>query len=139
MRSLRTSAVVVLAVMLSAGACAPATSAGTGELIPEELYPSRRGAPVVRVTNNNWSNMTLYAVRGTSRFRLGMVSSMSSAVFRLPPSVTSGSGGIQLLADPIGGFGNYMTPALHVSPGEEVRLDIQNQLSISTYSVFGRR
>ncbi|HEX2190255.1 MAG TPA: hypothetical protein VHG51_15210 [Longimicrobiaceae bacterium] len=138
MRPLRTSAFAVLAVMLTAGACAPATSAGTGELIPGELYPTRE-SPVVRVTNNNWSTMTLYAVRGTSRFRLGMVNSMGSAVFRLPPSLAAGASGLRLLADPLGGSGSYLTPALQVNPGEEVRLDLQNHLPISSYSIFARR
>ena len=139
MRSHLTTAVAVCAVVLLGGACAPATGAGSDSYLPDELAPARAAAPTVRVTNNNWSNMTVYAVRGSTRFRLGMVASMSTVVFRVPPSVLSGGDGLRLLADPIGGSESYQTPAIYVNPGEVVRLDLQNQLSISSYSVFGQR
>jgi FtsP/CotA-like multicopper oxidase with cupredoxin domain len=83
--------------------------------------------------------MTVYAVRGTSRIRLGMVTSMATQVFRLPEAVAGGAGGVRLLADPIGGSEQFLTPAMRVSPGDEVKLEIQNQLQISTVSIWGQR
>ena len=139
MRSVLATAVAVLSVVVLGGACAPAASGGAASL-PPELSPGGTGAPpTVRVTNNNWSNMTVYAVRGTTRFRLGMVTSMATEVFRLPASLTSGATGVRLLADPIGGTEQFLTPAVFVGRGEEVKLDLHNQLQISSVTVWGQR
>lgn len=139
MRSLHAAAVAVMAVAVFSGACAPATGVGSGSYAPEELFPGRKAPPVVRVTNNNWSTMTVYAVQGTSRFRLGMVTSMSTAVLRIPASILASASGLRLLADPIGGSETFQTPAIHVSPGDEVQLDLQNHLPISSYSIFAQQ
>jgi FtsP/CotA-like multicopper oxidase with cupredoxin domain len=138
MRSLLATAVAVLSVVVLGGACAPAAPGG-GSLAPG-MYPGESDAPPrVRVTNHNWSNMTVYAVRGTSRIRLGMVTSMATQVFRLPDAVASGAGGVRLLADPIGGSEQFLTPAVQVGRGDEVKLEIHNQLQISSVSVRGQR
>ena len=138
MRSVLAAAVAVLAVVVPGGACAPAASGGAASL-PAELSPATTAAPVtVRVTNNHWSNMTVYAVRGTARFRLGMVTSMATEVFRLPASVAGAAGGVRLLADPIGGSEQFLAPAVFVARGEEVKLDLQNHLQISSVSVRER-
>jgi hypothetical protein len=139
MRSVLATAVAVLSVVVLGGACAPAAPGGGGSLAPG-MYPGESDAPPrVRVTNNNWSNMTVYAVRGTSRIRLGMVTSMATQVFRLPDAVAAGAGGVRLLADPIGGTEQFLTPAVQVSRGDEVKLEIHNQLQISSVSVWDQR
>ena len=133
MRMLRKAAAVV-SITLSAGACASA--AGGSAAGPESgPYSGQRGA-TVRVTNNNWATMTVYAVRGTSRVRLGMVNSMATQVFTLPRSVMAGASGLRLLADPIGSNRVFLTPAVYVSAGEAVQFDIQNNLPISSVSVW---
>ncbi|HEX2093174.1 MAG TPA: hypothetical protein VHG28_12265 [Longimicrobiaceae bacterium] len=139
MRALRTAA-AVLFVALSA-ACAPAatsSSFASGPADEPAPAPARREHATVRVTNNNWSNMTVYVVRGTSRFRLGMVTSMTTAVFRLPMVHLAGASGVRLLADPIGSTQTYLTPVLYVSGGERVDFEIQNHLPISSVSVWGQ-
>lgn len=136
MRALRATAVAVLSVAALCGACAPATT-GAADYAPE-LYPGEGAPPTVRVTNNNWSTMTVYAVRGTSRFRLGMVTSMGQEVFRLPASLLSPAGGLRLLADAFGGDETFLTEAITVSEGERVELDLQNHLAVSSVSIFGR-
>ena len=139
MRSVLATAASVLSVVVLGGACAPAASGGA-VLLPPEMSPvSTAAPPTVRVTNNNWSNMNVYAVRGSTRLRLGMVTSMATEVFRLPASVTGGGTGVRLLADPIGGSEQYLTPAVFVGQGEEVKLDLHNQLQISSVSVWGQR
>jgi len=138
MRSLLRTAVAVASVGVFGGACAPAASGGAEALAPE-MYAGRPPAPpTVRVTNNNWSNMNVFAVRGTTRYRLGMVTSMATQVFRLPAAL-AGAGGVRLLADPIGGSEQFLTPAVYVRSGEEVKLELQNQLQISSISVWGQR
>ncbi len=139
MRSLLATAVAVLSLAVLGGACAPAVPAGAVSL-PPELYAGRSDAPpTVRVTNHNWSNMTVYAVRGSTRLRLGMVTSMATQVFKLPSALANGAGGVRLLADAIGGNEQFLTPVVQVSRGEEVKLDIHNQLQISSVSVWGQR
>lgn len=133
MRTLHT-AVAAVTIALSAGACAPA-----GNAFSEDGPSPRRQSATVRVTNNNWANMTVYAVRGTSRFRLGMVTSMRTEVFRIPRAVTGGASGLRLLADPIGSSQTYLTPTVYVREGERVDFDIQNHLAISSVSVWGSR
>lgn len=136
MRTLLTTVVAVLSLAVLGGACAPAAPGGAGALAPE-LYGGSGAPPTVRVTNNNWSNMTVYAVRGTSRFRLGMVTSMATEVFRLPGALAD-AGGVRLLADPIGGSEQFITPTVQVRSGDEVKLELQNQLQVSSISVFAR-
>ena len=138
MRSALAAAVAVLSVVVLGGACAPAASGGAASLPPELSRGGTGAPPTVRVTNNNWSNMTVYAVRGITRFRLGMVTSMATEVFRLPAALTGGAAGVRLLADPIGGSEQFLTPAVFVTHGEEVKLELENQLQISTVSVWGR-
>jgi hypothetical protein len=138
MRSVLATVVAVLSVVVLGVACAPAASGG-GSLAPELGVGEPEAPPRVRVTNNNWSNMTVYAVRGTSRIRLGMVTSMATQVFRLPDAVAAGAGGVRLLADPIGGTEQFLTPAVQVSRGDEVKLEIHNQLQISSVSVWEQR
>ncbi|MET0398933.1 MAG: hypothetical protein ABW277_19230 [Longimicrobiaceae bacterium] len=139
MRSVLATAVAVLSVVVLGGACAPAASGGA-VLLPPEMSPvSTAAPPTVRVTNNNWADMNVYAVRGSTRFRLGTVTSMATEVFRFPASLTSGATGVRLLADPIGGSEQFLTPAVYVGHGEEVKLDLHNQLQISSVTVWGQR
>lgn len=139
MRALLATAVAVLSAAVLGGACAPAASGGAGSLAPGMYAGLSEAPPTVRVTNHNWSNMNVYAVRGSTRFRLGMVTTMATQVFRLPPALASGAGGVRLLADAIGGNEQFLTPAVQVSRGEEVKLEIHNQLQISSVSVWGQR
>ncbi len=138
MRTLRI-AVAVSSLALSAACVSPGGSLEQGYAPGAvEASPVRRAPATVRVTNNNWADMNVYLVRGTARFRLGTVSSMSTQIFRVPAGAMGGVGGLRLLADPIGSSNGFLTPAVHVSAGERVDFDIQNQLPISSVSVWGR-
>ncbi|CAN5627664.1 MAG: hypothetical protein H0U67_05310 [Gemmatimonadetes bacterium] len=90
----------------------------------------------VEVTNHNWSDMRVYVVRAGNRFRLGTVSTMGTQVFQLPRALSSYTGGLQLVADPIGSREFYMTQPLSVIPGQLVSFKIENHLAISTVSVW---
>jgi FtsP/CotA-like multicopper oxidase with cupredoxin domain len=139
MRSLLATAVAVLSLVVLGGACAPAPRGGAESLAPETYTGRSDAPPTVRVTNHNWSNMTVYAVRGTTRFRLGMVTTMGTQVFKLPGALANGAGGVRLLADAIGGNEQFLAPPVQVSRGEEVKLELHNQLQISSVSVWGQR
>ena len=90
----------------------------------------------VSVTNHNWSDMRIYVVRAGNRFRLGTVSSMRTQVFSLPSNLSQTSGGVQLLADPIGSRERHVTPMLNINPGQLVNFKIENHLAISSVSIW---
>ncbi|HEX5438176.1 MAG TPA: hypothetical protein VFW98_13550 [Gemmatimonadaceae bacterium] len=97
--------------------------------------PVRRTEIPVEVSNHNWSDMVVYAMHLGTRYRLGTVTSMSSRDLRIPPGVAGISDGVQLVADPIGSDQVYVTEPIVTGPDEGIVFSIENQLSISTYSV----
>lgn len=129
----------VLAVAGVLGACAPAarTHAG-GDLgfLEGGQATERKGPTTVSVTNNNWANVNVYLLRGGTRYRLGMVTSMSTSVFRVPGTAVLSQGDVRLMVDPIGSSQGYVTPSLVVSPGDNVEFTIQNHLPVSSVSVW---
>jgi len=98
--------------------------------MPAEFSEAR-----VEVRNNNWSSMRVYVMRGTTRFRLGTVTSMNTEVFRLPRSFAGASGDIRLIADPIGSRETHITQSVNLGPGRLLSFQIENHLAISTVSV----
>ena len=135
MNALKTLA-LTLAAVISVAACATtARTAGTGT----EIYHGQDERAVVKVENRNWSDVTVYAITGGLRQRLGTVSSMGRASFRVPPHLLTGSRDLRLLIDPIGGGQEYLSPAVQVYGGQEVAFMVQNQISLSSIGVFNRR
>jgi hypothetical protein len=103
---------------------------------PAELQAGS-DTPVVEVTNHNWSDVVVYAVRETgSRVRLGMVTSMGTQALRLPRGLVNSIGGIRLVASPIASSSQFQTEPMNVWPGQTIELRIENQLGISTVQVW---
>ena len=92
----------------------------------------------VKVENNGWADVDMYLLRGSSRIRLGMVTSMGSQHFTIPEAYLNGSTDLRLYAHPIGGFAenDWVTQPLLISPGQQVALTLQNNLNLSSYSIF---
>jgi hypothetical protein len=76
----------------------------------------------VRVDNQAFADMTIYAVRGSQRLRLGLASGVSSTRLRIPNSLLFGSSVLAFIADPIGGGRLPVSQEITVSPGDEVVL-----------------
>ncbi len=70
-----------------------------------QTAPEERSETTVRVINNNWDDVTVYATRDGYRHRLGKVTSFTSRVFTLPPTFLIWSGELRLIADPIAPVG----------------------------------
>jgi hypothetical protein len=125
-----TRLLVPLLLVASLGGCAI--------LFPGADEDGPRSGPIrdakVFVTNHNWSDMVIYVQSGGQRVRLGGVTSMSSETFMLPPSVASST--FWLVADPIGSRYTHTTQAITVGPGDTVEYQIQNQIEISTVSIW---
>jgi hypothetical protein len=108
-------------------ACAPAT---------ERI---QLGAPesqtTLVVTNQNVSEMVIYALRGSMRTRLGSVAGMGTAQFRVSDVSINGVGDLRIVADPVGSPSVYTTSVINVVPGARVELRLEESLQVSSYSV----
>ncbi len=128
----RSSGIAMVAAMAaSAVAC---SSAGTMDRSANALAGEVEAT--VEVTNNNWSDMVVYAQRNGVRMRLGTVTSMTSARFDLPVPMLSGSGELYFVADPIGSDRAYRSPVVMVGRGQRVEFMLENNLAHSSLSVW---
>ena len=93
---------------------------------------------VVVVRNGNWLDAVVYAVRGATRIRLGSVTGLNTATFRMPTNY-SPDGTFQLMVDPIGSSTVYMSNDFVVAPGQHVELSIAPALSMSSVAVWSGR
>lgn len=136
MNALKTLAVALATALSAACAANSQKTAGTGT----EILRPEQEKTTVRVENRNWSDVTVYAILGGQRQRLGTVNSMGSASFRVPSHFLAAGRDLQLLVDPVGSSEEYMSPAMQVYSGQEVSLSVQNHLSVSSVAIFrGRR
>jgi len=116
------------ALVIGAGACATRHGAGTAP-------PPERVA--VTVKNTNWMDMDVFAVRGSTRSRVGSVTGLTTATFRVPANFAP-DGVLQFMVDPIGSDAAYVTEKISVSPGQRVELTIASVLRMSNYAVWSR-
>lgn len=89
----------------------------------------------IEVTNDNWNTVNVYAVLAGQAVRLGTVETAMTRHFQMPPDFEYASGQVHLLIDPIGGFNQYYSQALVFSPGDTIKLDVSNDLGLSSLSV----
>lgn len=75
----------------------------------------------VQVTNDGTQDILLYMYRDAFRYRLGRVSRMETARFRIPEADRMLSYQVQLVAEPIGGGPAFSTGALTWRPGQSIR------------------
>lgn len=92
---------------------------------------------VVIVNNSNYLDVDVFAVRGTSRARVGSVTGLSSATFTVPAHFAA-DGNLQLLVDPIGSNATYLTDKIAVGPGQSLELTVAAVLRMSSYSVWAK-
>ena len=74
------------------------------------------------VENRRPQMVTIYAVRHSSRYRLGMVSGNASETFRLRPQMVGPGGELRLAIDPLGDASQRFTRVIHVRAGDTVQL-----------------
>ena len=76
----------------------------------------------VRVTNEDWLDVTVYVIYHAKRFRLGRVIIGNTEVFVVPEGLIVGATELQFLGIPLASRDNRLTEPLIVSPGDEVTL-----------------
>lgn len=118
------------AVLLLGSACSSNAGPQNGPL------PSSSLATTVEVQNQNWSDVRIYVLHAGSRFRLGTVTSMARTSFTLPRSLQHSVTGIRIVAHPIGSNEQFALPTVSAVPGQTVSLRLENQLSISSVTVW---
>lgn len=89
----------------------------------------------LRVMNNNWSDMTIYAVRGGMRIRLGRVGGMSTGELRIPSGVMASSAPLRFLASPLASNRNFLSQVVAAVPGQRINLHLESNLNLSTFTV----
>ena len=118
-----------LALTVAALVAVPAAA----QTAPEESETPRT---TVRVINDNWNDITVYAVRNGYRRRLGTVTSFTSRVLTLPPTLLIPSDGLRLVADPIGSRGVYVSEPLVVNAGDVVEWTVRNNIRLSNIFIY---
>ncbi len=76
----------------------------------------------VRVTNEDWLDVTVYAIYKARRFRLGRVTTGNTEVFVVPEGLIVGATDLRFLGIPLASRDNRITEPIIVSPGDEVTL-----------------
>jgi hypothetical protein len=90
----------------------------------QESAPSPDSPAMVRVENQGFSDMVIYALSGAQRVRLGIANGNSTKSFTIPMYLIRGAGPIRFLADPIGGDRTPVSEEMSVQPGDVVSLTI---------------
>jgi hypothetical protein len=106
-------------------------------------YPTRETArqsagTQIQVSNHNWMDMTVYAIRNGSRIRIGNVTSGASARFSLPRGFDLSAGALRLEADPVGSSETFVSEPMAVEVGTVVNWTIENHIALSSYYITSR-
>lgn len=93
----------------------------------------------LRVSNYNWMDVVVYAVQGNSRVRLGQVTTMGTATFRLPARMVHNSvETVRLMVDPVGSTQGWQSDGISIHAGEQVHFNVQNSLPLSSVMIASR-
>ena len=120
-------AVPILALTIASALTACAT-AGTGDGYSPDAVT------VVEVTNNNASTIVVDAVSLGIDRRLGQIETNTTESFILPRSVVLTD--LQLLVNPIGPPGSYLTPRIVADLGDVIEVTVPANLSSTTFTVM---
>jgi len=89
------------------------------------------------VTNQNWLDVDVFVVSGTSRYRIGEVGGNGSATLSIPASLLV-NGQVQLMADPVGSNDIFTTEMFPVASDEKVQLTVAPRMRMSSFAVWTR-
>ena len=109
-RSIAAATVAVFA----ATAC---VTAGARNSLPQEKT-------AIRVDNQSFADMTVYALRSSQRVRLGMAPGHTNTIFDVPRTLIAGLTPLRFIANPIGGNHASVSEEITVAPGDSVVMTI---------------
>lgn len=124
--------IAAAAVAFTLGACAPAAQQSGSSNTPA---PNRT---TLTVENNNFQDVTVYLIGGSTRTRLGTVTSMKQEEFRIPQTLASGVADLVIEAVPFGNGETYRSPTFQITPGSQVSLRVGQQMLLSNLRLYER-
>lgn len=87
----------------------------------------------LRVENENWSQVTVYAIRDHAEaIRLGEVTGLTTAQLRLPTTALSTDGQVYVAVRPLAHDAVWLSEGVAVHAGSLVRLTVAPLLSTSS-------
>ena len=128
-----------LTLTVAALVAVPAAATQTASEERSETPAAVSDRTTVRVINDNWLDVTVYAVRGGYRRRLGTVTSFTSRLFTLPQTFVIPSDELRLIADPIGRRGAYVSEPVLVNRGDVVEWRLRNNIGLSNIFIYRSR
>lgn len=138
MKTIERSRVVITALaMLALPLVAACASSGGAEQTDQAATSPKspdRGIPVV-VENDNFNDVTIYAMTGSATYRLGTVTGIQTDTLRMRQAYLAG-GPLRLLVDPIGSLDAYLSDPVVVDQRSEVQLDVGQTLALTTISTW---
>jgi hypothetical protein len=78
----------------------------------------------LRVENQGFADMTIYALQGGQRIRLGLATGNTTSTFVIPDYLLGAANSIRFLADPVGSSRTPVSDEISVHPGDQVTLTI---------------
>ncbi len=105
--------IVAMVLLAAVTACLPTISRSADQ--PETT---------LKVQNDSFSDMTLYAIRGMQTVRLGTANGMKVTILRIPGSLLAGPTSLRFQARPIAGSRQPVTEEITVEAGDEVTMII---------------
>lgn len=108
--------------MVLSALAALALACGGGTPPADGAAPEER--TVLRVENDNFSDMRIYVWRNSQRIRIGIATAKSVTTIPLNRTIVVGIQTLRFEADPIGGRTSAVSEQITVTPGEEIVLRI---------------
>ena len=118
--------VPAIALMIGLAHAAPAVAAPADTSAEDDRADK---AVTVRVVNNNWADMRIYAiVEGRRPIRLGTVTSFSTEILKIRRSAISSGGDVELVAVAIGSRSALYSDQVVVVPGDLLEFRVENAI-----------
>ena len=118
--------IAALLVTLLATACTPSVARNPFDAPAPGTVPVR-----AEIDNGLTQDVGVYAVQGSSKFRVGTVTSLSRTTLTIPASLIGASQELRLRAEPLGSRTPYTTQALLISAGSRIEWTIVPGLQAS--------
>lgn len=130
---MRTPASPLVAALLAVGGASACAHGGSGSPMIDD--GDTRETVQVRVENENWADMRIYAVRAGTERRLGRVTSLDTRSFEVPRTLMDGAIDLRLVARGLASAETTTAGPIHVNPGDVVVWNLKNDLDLSSYRV----
>jgi hypothetical protein len=105
-------------------------------LLKKKGPPADPTQPVtLEIENNNWQDVVIYALVDGTRTRLGSVGAANRTKLEIPLGAMRLPGNMTLLLDPLGSRATYRAGPMSVSFGNLVRLKVENELRLTSWTV----